>query len=39
VLNGEGDFLGLMVFFGEADAPENNEADVQALLGSLQAVK
>ncbi|MDD3690207.1 MAG: hypothetical protein PHI81_09280 [Synergistaceae bacterium] len=39
VLNGKGDFLGLMVFFGEADAPENNEADVQALLGSLQAVK
>ena len=39
VLNGEGDSVGLIVCFGEAGAPENNGADIQALFGSLQAVK
>jgi hypothetical protein len=39
VLNGEGDYVGLIVCFGEAGAPENNAADIQALFGSLTAVK
>ena len=39
VLNGEGDFVGLIVCFGEAAAPQNNAADIQALFGSLTAVK
>lgn len=39
VLQGEGDFLGLIVCFGEAGAPQNNAADMQALFGSLTAVK
>lgn len=39
VLNGEGDHVGLIVCFGEAGAPENNAADIQALFGSLTAVK